>query len=233
MGPRLLARRLHKWLALLIGAQVVIWAVSGFYMVAVHIDIIHGDMLVREVKPTLGEQLQDLVPVSELLERYPGTMSLTLLSRGDRPVYRLNGTAGKQMADARTGDPTPRLTAGEAEEFARRHFTGDAPAAHTVLIEADPPGEIQQLPLPVWQVNFDDAWGTSFYIDPGTGKLLIRRHTLWRIFDFFWMLHIMDYDAREDINNSLLRIVAGLSVLFGITGAWLLYLRFLPKRARG
>ena len=233
MRPKLLARRLHKWLALLIGAQVLIWSVSGFYMVAVHIDIIHGDMLVQAIEPALGRHFPDVVPASELLERYPDTTSLTLVSRGERPVYLLKAAVGRETVDAMTGDPLPALTGEEAAEIAGRHFAGDAPVAGTRLIESSPPGEIQHLALPVWQVNFADDWGTSFYIDPDSGRLLTRRHTLWRLFDFLWMLHIMDYDARENINNTLLRIGAGFAVLFCMTGIWLLYWRFVAERSRG
>ena len=43
----LLVRRTHKWLALVVGVQALLWTLTGFYMVAVHIDTIHGDNLVR------------------------------------------------------------------------------------------------------------------------------------------------------------------------------------------
>ena len=42
-----LARKTHKWLALIIAVQAVLWMLSGLYMTAIHIDIIHGDHLVR------------------------------------------------------------------------------------------------------------------------------------------------------------------------------------------
>ena len=42
-----LARKTHKWLALIIAVQAVFWMLSGLYMTAVHINIIHGDHLVR------------------------------------------------------------------------------------------------------------------------------------------------------------------------------------------
>ena len=41
------ARKTHKWLALIIAVQAVFWMLSGLYMTAVHINIIHGDHLVR------------------------------------------------------------------------------------------------------------------------------------------------------------------------------------------
>mgnify|MGYP003339799900 CR=1 FL=1 len=40
----------------------------------------------------------------------------------------------------------------------------------------------------------------------GDGEIVSRRHALWRVFDFAWMLHIMDYEARTNVNNPLLRI---------------------------
>lgn len=228
----MLSRRLHKWLALLVGAQLVVWAMSGFFMVAVHIDIIHGDMLVKPVEPALGPWLDDVVPIHELVARYPGTGAVSLISRNGQPVYQLEGEQGQQWLDATSGKPMPRLSAAQAAVVASRHYAGDAAVSRTALIENDPPGEIAFLPLPVWRIDFADAWGTSFYIDPQTGHFMTRRHTLWRVFDFLWMLHIMDYDTREDINNPVLRIAATAALLLVLTGAWLLYLRFVPAGRR-
>lgn len=227
-----LSRRLHKWLALLVGIQLIVWATSGFYMVAVHIDIIHGDMLVKPVEPELGPWLDEVVPMQALLEGYPGTATVTLVSRNGTPVYQLDGAQGSQWVNARSGESMPPLSAEQAAAVAKRHFSGDAEVADTLLIEKDPPGEIAFLPLPVWRVDFDDAWGSSFYIDPNTGHFMARRHTLWRVFDFLWMLHIMDYDTREDINNPLLRVAASAALLLVLSGSWLLYLRFMPLGRR-
>lgn len=231
MRARQLSRRLHKWLALLVGAQLLVWAASGFYMVAVHIDIIHGDMLVKPVAPDLGRHLGRALPVPEILERYPGTTALSMASRGGQPIYRVVGESGSLVLDARSGEPLPMLDAEQAADIAVSHYTGAAPVSKTTLVEKDPPSEIAPLPLPVWRVDFEDAWGTSFYIHPDTGQFMTRRHTLWRVFDFLWMLHIMDYDTRENVNNPLLRVASGMALLLGLTGTWLVYLRFAPGRA--
>jgi uncharacterized iron-regulated membrane protein len=227
-----LSRRLHKWLALLVGAQLLVWALSGFYMVVVHIDIIHGDMLVKPVDADLGRSLDQYLPIPMLLERYPDASAVTLSRRGTRPVYRLHGEESRQVVDAYSGEPLLPMTAAEAAAIATDQFSGTAGVVRTTLVESDPPSEIQFLPLPVWRVDFDDAWGTSFYIDPDSGRFMTRRHTLWRVFDFLWMLHIMDYDTRENVNNMVLRIFAGMALLLGLTGTWLVYLRFVPARAR-
>ena len=54
MKLSLLSRSLHKWLALFVGLQLLVWAVTGFYMVAVDLDFIHGDPLVRNLRTPVG-----------------------------------------------------------------------------------------------------------------------------------------------------------------------------------
>ena len=96
-----------------------------------------------------------------------------------------------------------------------------------------PPSELQARSLPLWRIDFDDRWNSSFYIDPYTGEFTTRRHTLWRVFDFLWMLHVMDYDTRDDINNSLLRVFSVFGLSLGLSGVWLLFYSFRRKKARG
>ncbi len=70
--------------------------------------------------------------------------------------------------------------------------------------------------IPVYQVILDHPKRPHNYVCPLTGEVLKRRNNLRRIFDFFWMLHIMDYGAREDFNHWLL---TGTSVLAIMTSA--------------
>ena len=60
MNSHKLSRWLHKWLSIVIGVQALIWAISGFYMVAVDIDFIHGDSLVRNNRLALLSELRSL-----------------------------------------------------------------------------------------------------------------------------------------------------------------------------
>jgi hypothetical protein len=56
---------------------------------------------------------------------------------------------------------------------------------------------------------------------------------IWRFYDFFWMLHIMDYQEYEDSNNLLIITAAILSLAFVMTGMMLLYFSILkPWYAR-
>ena len=57
-------------------------------------------------------------------------------------------------------------------------------------------------------MTFEDD--LTVYLSAETGQIGAFRTTKWRIFDFLWMLHTMDYEARDNINNYILR---GFSIL--------------------
>ena len=80
------------------------------------------------------------------------------------------------------------------------------------------------------RVEFADRNETTLYVSATNGDLLAKRHDLWRWFDFFWMLHIMDYDERSDANNTLLRVSSAIGLLFAVTGVWLLFYSFKRRR---
>ena len=90
-------------------------------------------------------------------------------------------------------------------------FTEDGEVVSAELL-TKAPLEIQTRPVPLWRVEFEGAWRPTFYISPFTGELVVRRHDLWRTFDFVWMLHIMDYDDRQDVNNVLIRVFTWIAV---------------------
>ena len=52
------------------------------------------------------------------------------------------------------------------------------------------------------------------------------------MFDFFWMLHIMDFDEREDFNHPLLQIAAALGLIIALSGVvlWVLTTRLFRRR---
>ena len=79
---------------------------------------------------------------------------------------------------------------------------------------------------PYWRVNFSDRANTSLYISASTGEILQRRNGYWRVFDFFWMLHIMDYSGRNNFNNLLIITVALTAIWLGISGFILLFYSF-------
>ena len=78
---------------------------------------------------------------------------------------------------------------------------------------------------PVWRVEFDDRDNTTIYVDPGTGEVTARRSKTWRFYDFFWKLHIMDYDDGADFNHPLLITAAGAAIFVALSGLILLIIK--------
>lgn len=224
-----LARKTHKWLGLFIGLQVVVWSLSGLYMTVVHIDTIHGDHLVRSRPPAgIGAAaLKD--PLAVLAAA--GAEDVRLAWLGVRPVYVLTGGTGDSLVDARNGQAVAPPTEPEIRSLARSLYTGTEPIASARLI-TDIPGEIRGRKPPLWRVEFDHWNKPTLYLSPTTGELVSRRHELWRIFDFVWMLHIMDYDERENVNNWLLRAFTWGAVVMAVSGMWLLFYAFPKKKKK-
>lgn len=224
-----LSRKIHKWFALVLGIQLFLWALSGFYMVAVHIDIIHGDMLVKNMRQNIGHTDRSYVPLERLAFLHPNAQSITLKAMMDRPVYLVTGEE-VLLLDASDGRQLSPLDAQTAAQIASYHYAGDGEIRHIELLKNNPPTELQARSLPLWRIDFDDVWNSSFYVNPYSGEFETRRHTLWRVFDFLWMLHVMDYDERADINNTVLRVISVLGLVSGISGIWLLFYSFKKKR---
>jgi hypothetical protein len=223
-----LARSTHKWIALIVAIQAVFWTLSGVYMTAVHIDIIHGDRLVKApaVQPL---SFARLVEPAHLAHLAPGLKSARLESQLGQPVYVVQAEGGQALFDARTGQKLSPLSEAQARDRAEALFAEKGEVVSAELL-TKAPLEIQTRPVPIWRVEFEGAWRPTFYISPYTGELVSRRHDLWRTFDFVWMFHIMDYDDRQDVNNPLIRIFTWMAVATAASGGWLLVYSFRRKR---
>ena len=105
MNAKRLSRLAHKWLALAVGIQLLLWAVSGFYMVVVDLDFIHGDPLVRNLKPALDVSRR-YVSFDSLRRDRSGINAIRLRALPDdgSAVYEIITAAGIELVDARTGD---------------------------------------------------------------------------------------------------------------------------------
>ena len=75
----------------------------------------------------------------------------------------------------------------------------------------EPVGTEFRGPFPAWQVTYGDEASTRIYVDASSGTVGAARSDTWRLFDFIWGLHIMDWTQRDRINSWWL-------LLFGIGG---------------
>ena len=226
-------RSTHKWISLALGLQALLWMLGGLYMVAVPIGVVHGDHLAGTGHAPLQAMAGRLAP-GALLAPYPGATGFRLKQLGGREVaeVEVESAHGKArlLLDAATGERLSPLGRAAIGELAARAFRGTG-SIDSIEWLATAPQEAGGHPAPMWAVRFGDLEQTTLYYSPDTGELLARRHALWRWFDLFWMLHIMDYAAREDANNPLLRGASVAGMGLALSGLWLL-VYWLKRRRR-
>jgi len=228
-----LPRSIHQGLGLLIGIQVVLWISGGFVMSLLPIDKVRGEAWVaaQESAP-IPADIALLAPdkIARDLD-LPGLESADLDTWMDRPVYLLSSGDTVHLTDAVTGKLLSPVDADTAGEVARRDYAGPGAVARVILQE-EPLLEIRGRDLPQWRVEFDDSRNTTVYVSPQTGKVTGRRNKIWRVYDFFWMLHIMDYSERDDFNHPLLIGSAAVAWFLATSGIWLVVQWLNRKRKR-
>jgi hypothetical protein len=203
-------------------------------MVAIDLDFIHGDPLVRNLRTPIARSTA-VLPVSQLASRYPEVTLVALHSLPvlDTPVYEVTAAGRKVLLDAANGQQLSPLSAGMIRQLARSYYAGSGQLSAVQLLEHEVPMEVRGRAAPLWRAEFDDWLETTLYLHPDTGALLARRHRLWRWYDFLWMLHIMDYGERESATGIVPRIATVLATVTVLSGVWLLYFSFWrPRRAR-
>jgi len=214
-------RRAHKWIGLVIGVQALLWMLSGVYMTAISLEVIHGDHLAHVSDAPLDRHSERL-DVQQLARIHPGFETFKLKRFVGKEVYELRGAGRASLVDARSGELLSPLSREQVVARAKDIYQGEAEIREVTWI-TQAPQEVARRPVPMWAVRFDDRANSTLYFSPETGDLLARRHDLWRWFDFLWMFHIMDYANRTDVNNSLLRVAAGVGLVFALSGAWLVF----------
>lgn len=139
---------------------------------------------------------------------------------GDRWVYRIAHADGAELRLAVDGRPYA-LDAATAGVLARRHYAGNGPLRQVTFLPA-PTLETRKLGA-TWRADFADDADTSVYISADSGALAALRTDTWRVFDFFWMLHTMDYSGRDDFNNPVVMFVGTAGLWIAVTGLLLVF----------
>jgi len=139
----------------------------------------------------------------------------------DRQALQVTTANGAQLYDAADGTPFSINRSMAASIAGAAHPAGSKPSSITLLSELTLP--VRQHELPIWQVDFADDKHSSYYVSGTTGELLERRNDSWRWWDFFWMLHNMDYAKRTSFNHPLIIMVGFATSWLAVTGFWLLF----------
>lgn len=218
-----LIRTLHKWFGLILGLQFLLWSISGAMMALIPHSKIEGEHTIQE--PAVVVAPVDALPLVEAGEAFGAPVTgLKLRPLGDGFVYEAATPAGVKMVDALTGAPVT-IDAKRAEALAVASYVGDAKVASVAkVVEGDL--ETRRLDLPLWRVEFDDREHTTVMISSATGQELARRNDAWRLWDIFWMIHIMDYTERDSFNHPLIVTVGTGVAWLALSGFILLFRSF-------
>ncbi len=199
-------------------------------MSSIPLEKVHGKHLFKSSTQQNVSATDYRVSLQTILKRYfhnPTTVKFYQVNY--EPVYEIEDKS-KYYYSGITGDHLELLSQEQIEQLAKKYYTGDEAIITSEFIKQIPL-EASKLKAPVWQLTFNDFVNTTFYIHPYNGQLLTIRSDIWRLFDFVWMLHIMDYDTRDDFNNPLLISFAASALIFTITGIILLFQVFRRRRS--
>ena len=92
-----------------------------------------------------------------------------------------------------------------------------------VISESKKGSEYRGRNLPLYKViakNIEDTY-INVYQNPYSGEILSIRSQSWRIWDFMWGIHIMDWVERDNINNIFLKFFSSLALITSISGIFL------------
>lgn len=213
-------RRIHKWVGLAIGLQFLIWAISGTAMALLDMEQVAGGEMAETAAPSLPIDGVAWPRIQRALAGEPiSKLSLQALPQGQ--TLSLTTAQGVRLFSAANGEPVAidRRTAAAIASAAHP----SAAAVSTVRPLRELNLAVREHQLPVWQVDFRDAANSSYYVSGTTGELLERRNDTWRWWDFFWMLHNMDYAERTSFNHPLIITVGFAMAWLAATGFWLLF----------
>lgn len=212
-------RKTHRYLGVFIGIQFLLWTVGGLYFAWTNIQEIRGNHLIHEDDVLIIKN--DMKSPDEVLRMNqiaPASVKkIKLSSLFFESYYYVEFDDNMMLINSVTGKIRDSISEQDARKLALKKLKKNIPIRNIEYVTTKNISQHFQYRggmLPAWAVELDDDSNTVLYICALQGTLERVRTKEWRIFDFLWMLHIMDFDERDNINNSILR---GFSILGLIT----------------
>ena len=214
--------KFHVWLGWLIGVPILMWTVTGLFMVIKPIEEVRGNHLRKEVAE-VALPSDTNISVSLPSESTDPVRSVTTQVERGETVTRItymDGTSERFHPDGTRMSPLSEV---EARMIVQEHIVGGDQIVGSRRFAADEVPLDFRRPIAVWQIALRD--GTNVYVGTETGAIEAVRTRWWRTFDFMWGLHIMDLETREETSHPTLILFALLSVLGTLLGCVLLFRR--------
>jgi len=208
-------RAIHKYFSLIVSIQLLLWTVSGIFFAFNKIELIRGEgyMLVKDKisffkSPEFEIQSSDIV---------------TVMKRLDKTVFIVKDGEDAKYLNFR-GQEIEKLSYEQSREIVKA-MTRLTPTNVYEINQKVAGSEYRGRALPLYRITSYDENNKEInvYLNPYSGKIEAIRTLSWRIWDFLWGLHIIDWSERDNINNIFLQIFSLLALVSSITGIILFF----------
>jgi uncharacterized iron-regulated membrane protein len=218
--------RWHIWLGWIAGLPMLMWTVTGLFMVARPIEEVRGEHL------RIATAAQNLPAGSEIVLAIPPgkpVRTITTAMEHGQVITRLDYADGSLARFGEDGAALAPLDERAARALVSAAIAGGDKVVAATLYPADQAPFDFRKPMPAWQLVLED--GTHVYVGQTSGRIEAVRTRWWRMFDFMWGLHILDPQSREDTSHPLLIGLAALGTIAALLGCVLLFRRRKIRRA--
>lgn len=216
---------LHKWIALIVGIQVLGWVLGGLIMTAIPIEHVRGENhIANAVLPKMDRSKIEPLEKQLALADTDNVGTATLKNTPRGPIWVIQAQGGSESWwNAYTGENVDEITPADAKRYAVLAYKGDG-KLNGVDYEETAPKEAQ-VSGPLFRATFADAEHTRLYLDAFTGEVLSRRSNLWGLYDFFYQIHIMNFGASRSYNHPVIVIATAATLVIVLSGIVLLWIR--------
>ncbi|QBG35672.1 2Fe-2S iron-sulfur cluster-binding protein [Litorilituus sediminis] len=228
----LLIKKLHKWLSLLVGLQLLIWLGTGLYFNLMDHQKASGNQYRQRIAQAQVDNNR-LVEPKLILAKAAPAVAFKQISLLEKPYYLLTHEKGLyqhfnnsySLFDAYSGEQL-FIDENIAEKLALASYKGSGKVSNIQKL-SPPYDDIPKERNDVWQINMADDINTSIYVDAGSGRVVKHSNDDKRFVDIFFMLHFMDYSTEGSFNNWQIIVLAVFTLVFALTGAiWTVELIF-------
>jgi uncharacterized membrane protein YkoI len=221
-------RTIHLVMTSIVGAQLVVWTVTGFAFTLFDFGVVRGtgDRALPDpiALGAVAVRAEEAARIASSRASGGKVKSITLEALAGRPTYTVAFVGEKKeiLVDAATA-----AVAGVDSDLAARiavsAFRGHARARSVDRRSNDD--------RDTFVVRLDDARDTEVTVDAATGAVTAWQNRSFRFFDALWSAHVLGYLDRTSPANWPLRGVAFLALIAAASGTGLLLVRLRQRLA--
>jgi len=204
-------RNFHRYLSLFISIQFLLWTASGIFFSFNKIEDVRGEQYILEPQSKFYK-IKNQIEVNSF-------NGIEFFFRLDDLIYSLKEEDGTNIY-YQNNEPVEKITFPQAFKIIETS-TSLKPTNIEEIVKNNRGSEYRGRSLPLFKVRTlnNSSKVINVYLDPYSGKIKAIRSSQWRMWDFLWGLHIMDWTDRDNFNNNFIKffsILAFISALSGI-----------------